>query len=577
MMTPQDLLIRKSRSVPLAFVYRFPSYLALKTGMVALFLIAGGAMLSPTEANASASKQSSERTNSALSTQHSALLKAQIPASATIVYVNPATGSDTGNAGTSEATPYKTITYALNQAQENTVIQLAPGSYTKDTGEVFPLVIKPGVILRGDEANKGETTTIIGSGQFISPSFARQNITIRAENNTTISGVTITNPDLRGSAVWIESTNPTITNNTFANSNREGVFVTGSGNPKIENNVFVGNKGNGVSLTRAAQGEIRNNVFQNTGFGLAIGGNSTPLVTDNQIIQNNDGVFISDSAKPVLRNNVIQNNTRDGVVAITSAQPDLGTKEKPGGNLIRNNKRHDVNNATRGIKIFAIGNDIDQKRIVGDVEFVAAEVEPPPDNGVPTTFKDVPGGYWAKAYIESLASRKIIAGFPEGTFRPNEPVTRAQFAAIIAKAFTPAPKREAIQFTDVSRNFWGFEAIQTASRGGFIAGYPDRTFQPEQQIPRVQVLVALANGLGLTADQPNVLSAYADAAQIPNYATNSIAAATVRQLVINYPNVKQLNPNRQANRAEVAAFVYQALVNAGRAEAIASPYLVRVP
>jgi hypothetical protein len=93
----------------------------------------------------------------------------------------------------------------------------------------------------------------------------------------------------------------------------------------------------------------------------------------------------------------------------------------------------------------------------------------------------------------------------------------------------------------------------------------------------VQALVALANGLGLTADNQNVLSFYTDAAQIPNYATASIAAATARQIVINYPTVKQLNPNGQATRAEVAAFVYQALVNAGRAPAIASPYLVKVP
>ncbi|MEB3181204.1 MAG: DUF1565 domain-containing protein [Nostocaceae cyanobacterium] len=574
-MTRQDYPIRKYQSVSLTFTHNFPAHLALGTGLISLLLVAGGSIILTRQAHASATLNTPEL--KVINTSHKGILTAQIPASATVIYVNPATGSDTADAGTAEATPYKTITYALNQAQGNTVIQLAPGSYTKDTGEVFPLVVKPSVILRGDEATKGQTTTIIGSGQYISPSFARQNVTIRAENNSTISGVTVTNPDIRGSAVWVESTNPTITNNTFANSNREGVFVTGTGNPKITNNVFVGNQGNGVSLTRAAQGEIRNNVFQNTGFGLAIGGNSTPLVTDNQIIQNKDGVFISDSAKPVLRKNVIQNNTRDGIVAITSAQPDLGTKENPGGNLIRNNTRYDVNNATRGIKIFAIGNDIDAKRIVGDVEFVAANVEPPPDNGIATAFKDVPAGFWAKSYIEALAGRKIIAGFPDGTFKPNDRVTRAQFAAIIAKAFTPAPKRDAIPFTDVQRDFWGFEAIQIVARGGFIAGYPDLTFKPEQQIPRVQTLVSLANGLGLSADTPNVISAYADVAQIPSYATNSIAAATERQLVVNYPNLKQLNPNRQATRAEVAAFVYQALVNAGRAEAIASPYVVTVP
>ncbi|MHC5829540.1 MAG: S-layer homology domain-containing protein, partial [Nostoc sp.] len=103
------------------------------------------------------------------------------------------------------------------------------------------------------------------------------------------------------------------------------------------------------------------------------------------------------------------------------------------------------------------------------------------------------------------------------------------------------------------------------------------TFKPQQQIPRVQALVSLANGLGLTTNNQNVLNFYTDAAQIPNYAIAPVAAATARQLVINYPTAKQLNPNRQATRAEVAAFVYQALVNAGRAQPIPSSYLVTVP
>lgn len=126
----------------------------------------------------------------------------------------------------------------------------------------------------------------------------------------------------------------------------------------------------------------------------------------------------------------------------------------------------------------------------------------------------------------------------------------------------------------MASNFWAYAAIQSAYRSEFLAGYPDGTFKPQQQIPRVQALVSLANGLGLTADNQNALSLYTDAAQIPNYAIGPVAAATTKQLVINYPTARQLNPNRAATRAEIAAFVYQALVNAGRAQPIPSPYLV---
>jgi hypothetical protein len=71
-----------------------------------------------------------------------------------------------------------------------------------------------------------------------------------------------------------------------------------------------------------------------------------------------------------------------------------------------------------------------------------------------------------------------------------------------------------------------------------------------------------------------VLSAYTDTSQIPNYALTAIAGATKNKLVVNYPTRNQLSPNQNASRAEVAAFVYQALVNAGRVPPISSPYLV---
>ena len=540
------------------------SRLSLQTSLAALLLVAGSSTLIPSQLKAGASPT----------------LTAQVPASGTIIYVNSATGKDTAGNGTTES-PYKTITFALSKATAGTVVQVAPGNYSKDSGETFPLVLNSGVTLQGDESNKGAGVVVVGGGYYTSRTFARQDITLLANNGTIITGLTFTNPNSRGTAVWVESSNPVIKNSTFINSVREGIFVTGTGNPQIENNIFLKNKGNGISVAKSAQGVIRGNLFQDTGFGVAIGGSSTPLLEGNNITQNTDGLFISETAKPILRKNAIRGNKRDGIVATIGAVPDLGTSENPGGNLIRDNARYDVNNATKTGKIVAVGNDINEKRIFGAVDFVAAKVTTPPDNNTGNTgntgntaFKDVQTGYWAKAYIEALASQNIIAGFPDGSFKPNEPVTRAQFAAIINKAFKPSATRPAITFKDVKSNYWAFSAIQTASSSPFLSGYPDLTFKPEQQIPRVQAIVALANGLGLTANSQTVINFYTDASQIPSYAVSPVAAATSRQLVINYPTVKELAPKRQATRADIAAFVYQALVNAGRVQPINSPYLV---
>lgn len=194
-------------------------------------------------------------------------------------------------------------------------------------------------------------------------------------------------------------------------------------------------------------------------------------------------------------------------------------------------------------------------------------------------FSDVSSTYWARDFIEELAERDIIAGFPDGTFRPNAPVTRAQFAAMLRKAnqeFNKGKVRNSIRFNDVPSQYWAFTAIEEAYTTGFLAGYPGNVFRPEQNIPREQVLVSLANGLNYSASTSTstVLSYYSDSTSISNFARAPIAAATENQLVVNYPSLTVLNPLRNATRAEVAAFIYQALVKEGEAQAISSQYIV---
>jgi hypothetical protein len=194
-----------------------------------------------------------------------------------------------------------------------------------------------------------------------------------------------------------------------------------------------------------------------------------------------------------------------------------------------------------------------------------------------TSFSDVSSSYWAASFISELSQRDIIAGFPDGTFRPDEPVTRAQFAAMIRKAFNRSQERSAINFVDVPSSYWASSAIQEAYTTGFLAGYPGNVFRPNQNIPRVQVLVSLANGLdySVSTEVETILQQYySDAAEVPSYARSSVAAATDKQIVVNYPNIRLLNPNEVATRAEVAAFIYQALVSSGQATAITSPYVV---
>ncbi len=192
-----------------------------------------------------------------------------------------------------------------------------------------------------------------------------------------------------------------------------------------------------------------------------------------------------------------------------------------------------------------------------------------------TRFSDVQSSYWASQYVRALTDANIISGFPDATFRPDAQMTRAQFASILSGGFPKAAVRSPITFTDVPANHWAAGAIASAYAKGFLSGYPDGTFGLDKPITRLEVLIALANGLELQSptNAAQVLAVFSDRAQIPAWATGAIAAATSQQLIVNYPTVQQLNPNRFASRAEIAAIAYQALVSKGRATALNSPYV----
>jgi hypothetical protein len=191
-----------------------------------------------------------------------------------------------------------------------------------------------------------------------------------------------------------------------------------------------------------------------------------------------------------------------------------------------------------------------------------------------TNFKDVPNDYWAKDFISALAANGIIKGFPDNTFKPEEPVTRAQFAAMVRNAFDRTGGRQAIRFADVPSNYWAKSAIEKSYEMGFLSGYPGNLFRPDQKIPREQVLVSLVSGLNYKPTDSQIINYYSDSSEISGYARDAIAAATEKNLVVNYPNLKFLSPSSNATRASVAAYIYQALANSGRLQAINSPYIV---
>lgn len=192
-------------------------------------------------------------------------------------------------------------------------------------------------------------------------------------------------------------------------------------------------------------------------------------------------------------------------------------------------------------------------------------------------FIDLPVQHWAKDYIDPMVKSGWLRGFRDGTFRPDAPITRAQFATVLVNVFDPVAKRAAVQFRDVEEDFWAAETIQRAYRAKFISGFPDLTFDPNYPLTKLQSLLALVSGLNLqAASSPNLqsLSVYLDRSAIPDYAKSAIASATQLGLVFNYPTPNELRPSRVATRAEVCAMVYQSLAVLDQVSDVASPYQV---
>ncbi len=184
-------------------------------------------------------------------------------------------------------------------------------------------------------------------------------------------------------------------------------------------------------------------------------------------------------------------------------------------------------------------------------------------------------GNWAEPFIRALVEKGIIAGYPDGTFKPDQPVTRAEFAALLNKAFDLQPVRAGRKFKDVPANYWATEVIQKAYQSGFLAGYPNGTFAPKQNIIRIQSLVSLINGSKLEpSGNLDINGVFGDAAQVPSYGQNALLAATQRCIAVSveYDSSRlpggNFGPNTVATRADVAAYIHQVLVGAGRLTAL---------
>ncbi|MGG1556263.1 S-layer homology domain-containing protein [Paenibacillus ferrarius] len=181
----------------------------------------------------------------------------------------------------------------------------------------------------------------------------------------------------------------------------------------------------------------------------------------------------------------------------------------------------------------------------------------------PLEFSDV-AKHWAKDAVNNMGSRMIIEGADNGLFNPDLDITRAEFAAILVRGLGLKLDGGTAPFSDVKAQEWYSSAVSTAYGYSLIAGFEDGTFRPNDRVTREQAMVMITQAMritGLTSktrDAITALNPYADAEQLSSWARDSVADSIQAGLVSGRSS-DHLAPKDYITRAEVAAIVQRLL------------------
>lgn len=225
-------------------------------------------------------------------------------------------------------------------------------------------------------------------------------------------------------------------------------------------------------------------------------------------------------------------------------------------------------NGRRWIELDSIDVDWSDETVSGKIDHLgkfavlatkkvkAVKPEPKLEQPKPQVLlKDI-NGHWAEASIRSLAASRAISGYPDGTFKPNQPISRAEFATVIVKVLGLSATGTKL-FED-TQGHWGRYTIAAAYEAGIVSGYDAHRFGPDDPITREQIAVMIARAarLGSTSSQLTFTDSYI----ISPWAREFVARATAHRIITGYPD-NTFQPHNAASRAEAAAIVNRALVD----------------
>ena len=179
-------------------------------------------------------------------------------------------------------------------------------------------------------------------------------------------------------------------------------------------------------------------------------------------------------------------------------------------------------------------------------------------------FTDVTPQFWAYNSITKMTKEGFMSGYKNGTFKPNDPLSREEAASLFSKMIGEPPSiMLASSFTDITSDRWSSLAIESVARANIISGYGDKTYRPEQYMSRQEFAVVADKYLhyqGYRTEDPTALDNihFSDQKFIAPWAQSSVRELALFGF-INYSTTGLFNPEKYVTRSEAAEITYRML------------------
>ncbi|WP_338539630.1 S-layer homology domain-containing protein [Paenibacillus tundrae] len=186
-----------------------------------------------------------------------------------------------------------------------------------------------------------------------------------------------------------------------------------------------------------------------------------------------------------------------------------------------------------------------------------SEIAPPSCQANPQELKDIEG-HWSEQYIIQASCSNLAQGYPDGSFQPNQEITRAEFLMMLMNVFGSEQSEFELNFTDQEEiGSWAKPAVQWAVSQSAVTGYPDGTIRPNGSVTRAEMAAIVSRMIESPDSLSSIITDFQDDSNIPEWAKPAVAMLKKREILQGREG-NRFNPNTALTRAEAVTVLLKA-------------------